>query len=101
MASTEIDIIETRQEEFQSSRSLKAWNITTALSLIVPLLSFFSARVMNRDQNSAEDANQYGDDGNYGDYVGGNEGYGEESKAPWWCKSSTYRKNIERKILTE
>eukprot|EP00526_Cylindrotheca_closterium_P021032 CAMPEP_0113620378 /NCGR_PEP_ID=MMETSP0017_2-20120614/10383_1 /TAXON_ID=2856 /ORGANISM="Cylindrotheca closterium" /LENGTH=213 /DNA_ID=CAMNT_0000530039 /DNA_START=31 /DNA_END=672 /DNA_ORIENTATION=+ /assembly_acc=CAM_ASM_000147 len=88
MASHEIDIVEKRQEEFRSSRSLKAWNITTALSLIIPLVTFFSARAMNRSENNDDDA-KYDDA-----YAGGNDqDDNEESQAPWWW---AWKENIEQ-----
>ena len=85
MSSTsDIDIIEENQETFRSSRSLKAWNITTSLSLIIPLLIFFSARVMNRVATNSQDVNEYES------YVYGENNDDSDGKlhAPWWCKFS-------------
>ncbi|CAJ1953023.1 unnamed protein product [Cylindrotheca closterium] len=90
MAFHDIDIVEKREEEFRSSRSLKAWNVTTVSSLIIPLVIFFSARGMNRTENNDEDGNPTNDDA----YSGGNDqGDNGESQAPWWW---AWRENLEQ-----
>ena len=101
----EAKIVDNRKGDFKSVLFLKAWNVLSALGLIVPLIVFTYARISNQDDNQ-----DYGGDDadreyqNFKSCDGDNQAWwkywchdddqaGDEDRdadgdmaAPWWCK---------------